>query len=459
LSNDGQHSAFIGTLSNGMQHAVFNGVAGQTFNAISQLQLSSNGLHSAFVGVTVNNTGGASTMIVFVDGSNKGTFNNNVLDLQVTGDGHFAFVGVSSNAGQFTFAANVNGTIVGTSGQIGGLQLSADGLHFGFITTLANGTQEVIVNGRIVGTFTPTGTIPVSGIYNLQLSPDGQHFAYEDFTDNSFSSIGFIGFPIGSTSAAVILDGRQIASFQNEPFFIEEGHSFSATDAFSFAVSGGTLSDGTTDFIETVPGPAPVATNLSFLTGPPSTLVAGSPFSTTVQVLDQFGNPAAGTTVRLGVSSGVLKGTLTATTNALGQAVFTNLSENVAGTFSLLASVTGMTAVPSHSFTVTPGTASRLSFVTQPQSTTAGSTFNPVAVQVVDQFGNAVAKPGVTVSLRISSGTLQGSLTATTNAQGQAVFTNLSDNTAGTYLLRASAFGLNGTATGLFVIRPASATA
>jgi hypothetical protein len=208
---------------------------------------------------------------------------------------------------------------------------------------------------------------------------------------------------------------------------------------------------GSTEIVQTAS-----PTTVTFSARPLAKLSAGSTFGTTIQVLDQNGNPLSGVSVTLGISSGTLGGTLTATTDSSGDAVFTNLSETAAGNYELTASVGGLSPVSSGVFTVTPAAATKLAFVTPPPSSiTAGSKFSPV-VQLVDQYGNAVDKSGVSVSLKLSSGTLAGTTTVSTNASGQAVFSNLTEHVAGNYTLNASAAGLGGT-TGAFTVDPAAA--
>ncbi len=79
--------------------------------------------------------------------------------------------------------------------------------------------------------------------------------------------------------------------------------------------------------------------------------------------------PSSGGTLSMSLSSGTLEGTTTAVTNALGQAVFNNLSVPVAGTYQL--ELEGMIA--SNSFTVTAGTYPIVSAVS-PAAGSAGTT-------------------------------------------------------------------------------------
>lgn len=90
-----------------------------------------------------------------------------------------------------------------------------------------------------------------------------------------------------------------------------------------------------------------------------------------------------------------------------------------------------------------------LDLLTQPPATaTTRVALSPApVVQLFDADGNALAQAGVTVSatLQSGSGSLMGTTTAQTNAQGQATFSNLSiAGTTGTKTLRFSATGFAG---------------
>jgi pectate lyase len=76
----------------------------------------------------------------------------------------------------------------------------------------------------------------------------------------------------------------------------------------------------------------------------------------------------------------------------------------------------------------------KLGFSTQPTTAAPGATMNPVVVQVQNLVGAAVASNGVPVSLSLTTGagTLSGTLTQNTDANGQATFSDLSIDTAGT---------------------------
>ena len=189
---------------------------------------------------------------------------------------------------------------------------------------------------------------------------------------------------------------------------------------------------------------------LSFSTEPPASIVAGSSFSPVVLAESGSGTPVANATLTVAISSGTLIGTATATTNSSGLATFSNLSVDIAGTYSLTASA-GSVSGNSSSFTITPSAAATLAFLTQPTGTTAGSTINSVTVKASDSFGN-LEGVGVSVTVAIASGSLNGTLIGTTNGSGQVTFSNLSINAAGTYTLLASCTGATGATSNSFII-------
>jgi len=204
---------------------------------------------------------------------------------------------------------------------------------------------------------------------------------------------------------------------------------------------------------------AAAAANVSFVTQPTNT-IAGSVFTPiTVQVVDTYGNAVSSTSVAISISPGSLStGGSPIVTNALGQSVFSALSEDLVGTYSLSAQVAGLAAVGSNSFVISPAAAAKVTYVTQPSNTSAGSVFSPVTVQVVDQYGNA--EIGTAVSLSIAPGALSaGTTTVSTNSSGQSVFGNLVEDTVGTYTLTASVSGLTGVKSNSFVISAAAASA
>jgi hypothetical protein len=103
---------------------------------------------------------------------------------------------------------------------------------------------------------------------------------------------------------------------------------------------------------------AAAASKLVFLQQPPTSVAVNAIISpaVTVQVQDQFGNvttSSAAVTMGLGTKPPGSKLNGTKTVNAVnGVATFSNLSINKTGTFTLVASATGLSAATSTSFTV-----------------------------------------------------------------------------------------------------------
>ena len=187
----------------------------------------------------------------------------------------------------------------------------------------------------------------------------------------------------------------------------------------SAAIAGlaGASSVGT---LTEVPG-APV---LSFDTPggqqPSSTAIAGTAFTTQpkVRARDEFGNPRlAGDTVTLGINSGGVSGASLTCTQASNQvatiivsgeavATFTGCSINKSSTtpYVLNATTTGGTTGLSTSITVSPGTATKLVFTTEPaRGTPSGSFAVQPAVSIEDALDNVVTTASASVTLAIGT--------------------------------------------------------
>jgi subtilase family serine protease len=86
-----------------------------------------------------------------------------------------------------------------------------------------------------------------------------------------------------------------------------------------------------------------------------------------------------------------------------------------------------------------------LYFVTQPSARPFGQVIKPaISVRAINATGGPVAGASVTISLlsNPTAATLSGTLVATTNSAGVAVFSNLAINKIGTYTLEATSTGL-----------------
>ncbi len=127
-----------------------------------------------------------------------------------------------------------------------------------------------------------------------------------------------------------------------------------------------------------------------------------------VQIRDLAGNLVNTTAiVDLAMTgTGVLSGT-TSVAAVAGEATFTNLSVNLVGAKTLIASSPGRIALPSSSFTITAGPVARVVFSQQPNSSATGAVFtSQPQVTLQDQAGNTyTGAPTHSVSLSITSGT------------------------------------------------------
>ena len=150
-------------------------------------------------------------------------------------------------------------------------------------------------------------------------------------------------------------------------------------------------------------------------------------------------------TVAKASGTGTLGGTLTATTNAQGRAAFTGLAITGAGAHTLSFSATNIPAVVSSAIMVSIPIPTQLVFLTHPSGATSGLVFTaqPV-IELRDASNQPVAQAGVVVTAAKTSGTgtLGGTLTATTNTQGRATFQNLQIAGVGTHAIVVTANGL-----------------
>jgi hypothetical protein len=175
----------------------------------------------------------------------------------------------------------------------------------------------------------------------------------------------------------------------------------------------------------------------------------------TVKADDAYGNPAPdGTAVTLTISGPNAPAAVTASTSA-GVAVFSGLVLE-AGTFSMTASLPGLAPVQSNSFAISAMPPALLTLVTQPANITAGDTLPSINVALTDSLGNASSGAPVTVGLA-GGGTLTGTTTVTTSAQGTASFTGLSIDNVGQYALSISTPGVNAIVSHPFTVTAAGA--
>jgi hypothetical protein len=222
--------------------------------------------------------------------------------------------------------------------------------------------------------------------------------------------------------------------------------SFNNIGSFSLTVRSGFDVGTSNTFAVTAGAPGQVV----FVQQPGITVagVAIAP-AITVQLQDALGNPVAQPNVQIvmDISSGTgnLTGLKTRSTNAFGLATFSSLSIDSAGVKILRARSGTLTPALSDTFSITPAAATRLAFTVQPGTGNGGVALSdqPV-VSLQDQFGNTVTGTDQAVTLAIqnnpSLGVLGGTKSISINTlTGQAVFSDISIDRAGTgYTLTAT---------------------
>ncbi|MES2178081.1 MAG: Ig-like domain-containing protein [Gemmatimonadota bacterium] len=216
-------------------------------------------------------------------------------------------------------------------------------------------------------------------------------------------------------------------------------------------------------------------TKFVVVTGPPTTIIVGAPIpAIKVRLADASNNPVntAGVVVSLtGVvnpvnntegtpggpsadedAAGLNGFTASGTTDATGVATLTpSVYQSYVGTATITISSASVTSLVFSSIPVVAGAPAQLVLGNYPSNGTLGAPFaNPPQVLLADAGRNFVTGAGVNISVAIATGggTLGGSTTVPTDAQGRATFTNLTiSGTPGGRTLVFSATGLASTST------------
>lgn len=189
------------------------------------------------------------------------------------------------------------------------------------------------------------------------------------------------------------------------------------------------------------------------ITAAPSTGLSGVPLSPQpgIRLVDASGNTVqtTGTVITAALASGAgsLGGTLTAATVG-GTATFTDLSiSGPPGSYTLEFTSGALTRVPTPVITLGVGGSAKLVMVVQPSALTANAVpfAQQPAVQVQDAGGNPVAGVvAVTAAIASGGGTLGGTVTIDTDANGLAAFDGLAiTGTVGVRTLSFASTGLS----------------
>jgi hypothetical protein len=199
---------------------------------------------------------------------------------------------------------------------------------------------------------------------------------------------------------------------------------------------------------------AGAATSLVVSAGNAQTATAGSAVATkpAVRANDIDGNAVSGVSVTFAVTGG--GGGITAPTSSTGSDGVATIGSwtlgTTAGANSLSATATGLTGSPlAFSATGVAGAATKVAFAVSPSASAANraALAQQPTLQLRDANNNNVAQAGTSISVAITagSGTLNGTTSVNSNAQGAAAFTDLSiAGTIGTRTLTFSAAGITG---------------
>ena len=170
-----------------------------------------------------------------------------------------------------------------------------------------------------------------------------------------------------------------------------------------------------------------------------------------MKVTDANGNGVAGASVTFALVQGGGSATgLNQTTDALGLASVGSWTLGSAAPNLLRATVTG-TSIMGNPVTFTAQSATRIAISSAPAGPIALGTNFTITVQLQNAAGAPVALAGVSLTIAISSGggTLNGTLTQTTNASGVASFTAINvTGAAGARTFTVTGTGLLSAATG-----------
>lgn len=354
----------------------------------------------------------------------------------------------------------LSGGLVAVTGADGAASfpgLMITGVVGNFTLTFASpGLTSAVSNPVVLGPGPEAGivfvTAPAPTATNGALLPTAPRVRLRDVSGNAVAKAG-VAIQVSSQSVAsgllqgtltVLTDSEGRALFSDLRILGQVGQ-------YVLAFRSGTLAEALSGAITLQAGPA---AGLAFATPPPLGTPSGVPFSPqpAVQVVDQSANPVAQADVPIAASlasgSGVLGGSLVATTTAGGTAAFTNLMiTGPSGPHTIRFSGGGYPDLVSATVTVGAGSPTQLTFTTAPPATaTNGVTIAPaIVVQLRDGVGNPTAIAGVTVTATRTGGsaTLGGTVAVATNASGAATFSDLTlTGLAGGHELTFSATGV-----------------
>ena len=263
-----------------------------------------------------------------------------------------------------------------------------------------------------------------------------------------------LGGPVDATAVG------GVASFTG--LSLEKAGSGYTLDVTSMGLSGETTS--------ALSVTAAAASQLVTAAQPPASIIAGDPFSLSVEADDPYGNLATSFSGSISITlannpaGDALNGMLTETAKA-GFATFSGLSlDTVDSGYAIAAASSGLTATMTRSFSVTPAAASRLvELASSPIAMIAGANFG-LTIAAEDPYGNRATgfTGNVTIALanNPSGATLRGGPMTVAASAGVANFPAFLtlDKAAAGYSIEATSDGLTPLTTGTINVTPQPAT-
>jgi hypothetical protein len=338
-------------------------------------------------------------------------------------------------------------------------------------TALATVSSAGLVTGVAVGTTSITATVDgVIGRIDVQVRPvpvaavqvtaSVSTLEAGQTTQLQAATLDSVGGALGGRPVAWSSSNSLVAT-------VSPGGMVTAVAAGSAVITA--TSEGRSGAVTLTITPRP-ATRLGFSVQP-ANATAGNAISPPIRVAIQDAAGATVTTatgnITLSFQSNPAGATLSGTLSAQavqGIATFDNVRINLSGQlYTLQAVASGLSTATSTTFNVVAGPPAVMAITTHPGGgSAAGAPFVPQpVVQLRDALGNDARQAGVIVTATLASGpgTLGGTTSVPTNADGRAIFTNLAvTGVAGNYALGFAAAGLTAVSTNPLVVGPGTPT-
>ena len=251
----------------------------------------------------------------------------------------------------------------------------------------------------------------------------------EDFNNNTVTAFNGNGFKVMLTSTGTLV-GAPITTLAFTNGILVQSVTINNTGSFTITatgIGGNSGINGTSNSFTVNPGAVSAGTS-TVVANPTSVVADGSSISTiTATLKDALSNPVSGKTVSLAAGSGSSTvTTISATTNASGQASFTAkdaVIESVTYTAKDTTDNTTVTQTATVNFTVGPVNAGTSTVIANPTSVIAdSSSTSTITVTLKDASSRPVSGKAVSVTVGSGSSTVN-TISGTTNASGQATFT------------------------------------